>query len=350
MLGKAPRRQAASSDCNTLGWNSARTLSGCFLVLSGFALGWVVGCVRGTIAEPEDSRLWVAVTIPPQKWIMDKIGGDRVGCQVLISAQNDPHTFMGTDSDGARLARCQVFFTIGLPIENSPWCQAILQSRKILVVPLAEENGHGHSEAEDHHEHSHQTGLTNESQGEGEESHAHDYVLHTWLSPQRLIRYAEKVAETLCRIDPPGTTQYRENLAHVQKELVELDRELANQLKPLRGETFFVFHPAWECFAEDYGLFQQAVEVEGKDPSDREMTDLQRKARQTRLKVILVQPQFSSRAAQAIADVAGLRVLSVNPLAEDIPSELRRVAGILLSAYREEMGGGKPELPDGVQR
>lgn len=340
MLGKVAKIKASPLYCRYLTYNSL----GIWLLV----LGSFIGCWRGPSQTPEDGRLWVAVTIPPQKWIVEKIGGDRVSCQVLISAQNDPHTFMGTDADGARLARCTVFFTIGLPIENSPWCQAILQSRKITVVPLEEEH-HGET-GEDNHRGSGDESVTDDSHFTAQESHGHEPRLHTWLSARRLIEHAEKVTETLCRIDPPGATQYRENLAHVQKELLELDRELANQLKPLRGETFFVFHPAWECFAEDYGLFQQAVEVEGKDPSDREMTDLQRKARQTKLKVILVQPQFSSRAAQAIADVAGFRVLSVNPLTEDIPSELRRVAGILLSAYREEMGEGKPEFRDGGQR
>jgi zinc transport system substrate-binding protein len=304
-------------------------------------LGLILGCGRNRPQENEDDHLRVAVTIPPQKWIVERIGADRISCHVLIPAQSDPHTFMGTDSDGTKLARCGVFFTIGLPIENAPWCQAILRSRNIMVVALEEKENHN-GEGEGDHEHSYDEAVSGHRHAAAEDVQGHDHGLHTWLSPRRLIQHAEKVAEALSRIDPSNAPLYQENLARTRVELQELDRELSTRLEPLRGETFFVFHPAWECFAEDYGLFQQAVEVQGKDPSDREMTDLQRKARQSKLGVILVQPQFSSQAAKAIAEVAGLQVISVNPLAEDIPGELRRVADVLLSAYRETMGESDP--------
>jgi len=324
---------------------------GHFPTLNGFGkwfavlliLGLILGCGRNRPQESEDDHLRVAVTIPPQKWIVEKIGGRRIMCHVLVPAQNDPHTFMGTDSDGAKLARCRVFFTIGLPIENAPWCQAILRSRNIMVVALEEKENHDGGDEEGNHEHSHDEALPGHHHATAEEEHGHEHGLHTWLSPRRLIQHAEKVAEALSQIDPSNAALYQENLARTRAELQELDRELSTQLEPLRGETFFVFHPAWECFAEDYGLFQQAVEVQGKDPSDREMTDLQRKARQSKLRVILVQPQFSSQAAKAIAEVTGLQVISVNPLAEDIPGELRRVADVLISAYRETIGEKDPQ-------
>lgn len=307
----------------------------CILVL-------ILGCARGRPQEGDNGRIRVAVTIPPQKWIVEKIGGDRVVCHVLIPAKNDPHTFMGTDSDGATLARCRVFFTIGLPIENAPWCQAILRRRNLIVVSLEETE----EQQDEHTDHDHGVSHDEASPGQhptaADGTHGHDHGLHTWLSPRRLIQHAEKVAQALSQIDPSGAAQYQENLARTRAELLELDRDLASRLEPVRGETFFVFHPAWECFAEDYGLFQQAVEVQGKDPSDREMTELQRKARQTRLRVILVQPQFSSRAAHAIAEATGLEVVSADPLAEDIPGELRRVADVLLSAYRETLGEKNP--------
>lgn len=309
-------------------------------------LSLILGCVHGGQSGKEDGRVRVAVTIPPQKWLVQKIGGNRVTCHVLIAAQNDPHTFMGTDSDAAKLARCQVLFTIGLPIEKSPWCQAILRSRKLAVVSLAEAGG-GDGTVKEHQldqQSAAENGIHEDHQSVEEHSHDHGDGGHVWLSPRLLIKYAERVAETLSQIDPSGASEYQQNLARTREELSELDLELSQKLKPLRGLTFFVFHPAWECFAEDYGLVQQAVETQGKQPSDREMTELQRKARQTPLKVILVQPQFSSQAAEAIADVAGLRVVSVDPLTEDIPGELRRVADVLVSVYRETIGKQENEM------
>ena len=37
------------------------------------------------------------------------------------------------------------------------------------------------------------------------------------------------------------------------------------------GRGFLVFHPAWGYFAKDYGLTQQAIEFEGKEPSPRRL-------------------------------------------------------------------------------
>lgn len=169
--------------------------------------------------------------------------------------------------------------------------------------------------------------------------HEHEEGMHIWLSPRRLMRQAEIVAATLAELDPANAVQYRANLAVVKAELERLDAELRDKLQPLQGERFFVFHPAWECFAEDYGLVQEAVEIQGQEPSDKEMTEIQRRARRSRIKVILVQRTRPSRAALAVAETAGLRPVMVDPLAEDIPSELRRVTQTLVSAYLEGRGG-----------
>ncbi|NMC21187.1 MAG: zinc ABC transporter solute-binding protein, partial [Thermogutta sp.] len=103
-------------------------------------------------------------------------------------------------------------------------------------------------------------------------------------------------------------------------------------------QAFFVYHPAWECFAADYGLRQVAIEKDGKEPSDRELTEMRQAAAETAIKLILTQPQISSRAAEAIARTAGLRLETADPLAADPTAELRRLADLLVSAYRGEEG------------
>ena len=97
----------------------------------------------------------------------------------------------------------------------------------------------------------------------------------------------------------------------------------------------FVFHPAWGYFADEYGLRQVAVELEGKEPTDRELTELQQLARREGVRVIFVQPQISGQSAEAIARAVGARVEVFDPLAEDLPSELLRAAEVLTGSYRE---------------
>ena len=99
-------------------------------------------------------------------------------------------------------------------------------------------------------------------------------------------------------------------------------------LAPLRGKVMFVFHPAWGYFADEYGLRQVAIQAEGKEPTDQELTDLQKLARREGAKVIFVQPQFAAGAAHAVARTVGARVETLDDLAPEA------IAGLLEAAER----------------
>lgn len=323
----------------------------CFWSTAGIFFLLVVGCSSRPPGEGRGETLMVAVTIPPQKWLVERIGGGKVSCFVLIPQNQDPHTYSGTDADGARLARCRVFFTIGLPIEKSPWCQALQKATDLRVVSLAEG-----AEVAGERAPSRQTrgdeantpspsagsqpgGDSHRHLGHGDVDHAHEEDVHIWLDPVHLIRMGEIISGVLSAEDPANAALYEKNWQALRRELDECHRDLQAKLAPLKGESFFVFHAAWGSFARRYGLMQEALEVEGREPSDEEITALQRKARQAKVKVMLVQPQISSRAAAAVAEVAGLKVVTVNPLTENVVRELQRVAQILVSAYREREEG-----------
>ncbi|WP_460185121.1 metal ABC transporter solute-binding protein, Zn/Mn family [Thermopirellula anaerolimosa] len=309
------------------------------LLTTPLFLFFINGCRK---TEPGDtsSGVVVAVSLAPQAWLVRRIGGDRVQVEVMISGGSDPHTFQISDADVTRLARSRVFFAAGMPFERTPACQAVLRSGNARVVDLREEligqgliaGDHGHA---DEHEHAD----SHDHEGHDHE-HAHDEPLHVWLSPRLLKAQAETVAKTLEETDPAGGEVYRAGLAAVIAELDSLDKDLRAKLAPLRGQAFFVYHPAWECFAADYDLRQVAIEQSGKEPTDRELSELQQAAAETRIRLILTQPQISSRAAQAVAQTAGLRVETADPLAPDPTAELRRLADLLVSSYR---GGSASE-------
>lgn len=294
------------------------------------------GC-RTTGPVASSHGVVVAVSLAPQAWLVQRIGGDRVRVEVMISGGSDPHTFQLSDADVTRLARSRVFFATGMPFEQSPACRAVLRNGNARVVDLREDlvrrgliaSAPEHEESHDHEEHA----------GEHDHEHAHDAPFHIWLSPRLLKAQAETVARMLEEVDPAGGAVYRGGLAAVTSELDALDAELRAKLAPLRGQTFFVYHPAWECFAADYELNQVAIERDGKEPTDRELSELQQSAAKTAVKLILTQPQISSRAAQAVAQTAELRIETADPLAHDPTVELRRLADLLVSAYRGGSGG-----------
>ena len=95
-----------------------------------------------------------------------------------------------------------------------------------------------------------------------------------------------------------------------------------------------VFHPYWGYFAGDYGLHQVPVEIEGKDPKPAQLKGLIEHAKRKHIKIIFVQPQFSTRSADLVAKEIGGQVIFADPLASDWSGNLREVAQNLKAALR----------------
>ncbi len=90
-----------------------------------------------------------------------------------------------------------------------------------------------------------------------------------------------------------------------------------------------VFHPSWGYFAHDYNLTMIAVEVEGKEPSASDLEHLIETAKENNIRVIFVQPQFSTKSAEVIAKEIGCNVVPVDPLAKDYITNLRKVSNTI---------------------
>ncbi len=300
----------------------------------------------------------VVVSIPPQKWIVDQVGGQHVDVLVLVDAGDDPHSYQPTDAQISRVLRSAVYFRVGVPFENGPWFQAVRGTGKVEVVDASrgierrqmaarlhhepdEKPGHD-AHAHDAHAHAH------DAHAHAHDAHAHDAHAHgqhhsgrdphVWTSPRLLKMQARTVAEVLGELAPEHREDLKRNLAALEARLDAADEAICEELGPYSGRAMVVFHPAWGYFADEYGLRQVAIEIEGKEPSDAELTELQEFARRERTAVIFVQPQISGQSAEAVARTVGARVELLDPLAEEPLAELRRAADILAEAYAVEGG------------
>ena len=99
-----------------------------FLVtlLTSFVL--VLISIQSVLAQ-EGPRLKCFVTILPQAFFIERIGGDRVESVVLVGPGQSPHTYEPTPRQMAQLSESQVYFTIGIPIEEA--LQKKIESIKI---------------------------------------------------------------------------------------------------------------------------------------------------------------------------------------------------------------------------
>jgi zinc transport system substrate-binding protein len=100
------------------------------------------------------------------------------------------------------------------------------------------------------------------------------------------------------------------------------------------GLRFMVYHPAWGYFADAYGLMQVPIEIEGKNPKPSQLKELIENAREKDIRVIFVQPQFSTKSAELVAREINGQVVFADPLAEDWLANLREVAQKFKSALK----------------
>ena len=140
------------------------------------------------------------------------------------------------------------------------------------------------------------------------------------------------MAEAMSAADPDNAAIYNRNLEETATQLTLLNDEITAMLAPFKGAAFYVFHPSFGYFAREYGLQQEAVEISGKSPTPKQLSSLIAKAKEDKVRIIFVQPQFDAKSATAVAEAIGGVVEPLDALAEDIPANLRTMASQISKA------------------
>lgn len=266
-------------------------------------------------AAADTSRIKAFVSILPQAYFVERVGGPHVEVEVLVGPGQSPATYEPTPKQMARLGEAAVYFRIGTPFEKG------------FIDKLADT--HTHLEIVDTRKGVRLRYFKTSKGGSIPDP-------HIWLDPARVKIQAATICEALTRLAPEHRTSFERNLREFQRDLDGVDKEIAETLAPLKGSKFYVFHPAFGYFGDRYGLEQVAVEIEGKQPSPKQLSHLINKARSEGVKVIFVQPQYAKKDAETIAREIGGAVIPMNPLPRDYLDNLEKMAGLLRRALMRE--------------
>ncbi len=280
-------------------------------------------------AEP----MKVFVSIVPQKYFVKKLAGDLVKVSVMVPPGANPATYEPKPNQMVSLSKAKAYFAIGVPFE-SVWLKKISAANPGMIV-VQSEQGIEKRFMEDHH-HGEEGHLGHEEE-EHEQGKEHGRVKdpHIWLSPPLVKIQARNILDSLLRIDPPHGASYKSGYGEFIAELDAIDAKIKGILAGKgEGMEFMVFHPAWGYFADAYGLKQVAVEIEGKESGPADLRELIRHAREKGIKVVFVQPQFSTKSAETIAKAIEGQVLFADPLAPDWGRNLEEVAAKFKAALR----------------
>lgn len=261
------------------------------------------------------NKIKVFVSILPQAYFVERVGGERVDVSVLVGPGYSPATYEPTPRQMAELGKAKIFFRIGVPFEDmwmmrissaSPHMKVIDTRRDIVLRPM---KAYYPDKVEQHHP---------DPKGMKDP--------HVWLSLRLVKVQAQNICNALAFQDPAQRAYYQANLRAFHHDLDRLDAEIEETLENLRTRKFIAFHPAWGYFARDYGLEQIPIEVEGKEPSARALADLIKRAKQEGIKVVFVQTQFSTRNAETVTQAIGGRIVQIDPLAKDYLRNMRKIA------------------------
>ena len=272
-------------------------------------------------------KLPVFVSIVPQIYFVQQIGKDLVAVQAMVQPGASPATYEPKPRQMAALSRAKIYFSIGVPFENA-WLDKIAAANPQMTLVHTDEGIEKIAMGRHHHD--------DPAGKEHEEKHHGQAGLdpHIWLSPPLVQIQARTITTALQTADPAHRDVYDANFRDFVGRIDQLDNDLRDTLAGKHGMSFMVFHPAWGYFAHAYGLKQMPIEVEGKDPKPAQLQALIEHAREHDIRVIFVQPQFSSESATLIAREIGGQVVAANPLAEDWMANLRLVADKFKAALK----------------
>ncbi len=279
-----------------------------------------------------DGKQIVTVSLEPQGFLTDRIGGDRIRTVVVVPIGREPENYQPTPEKVAAFSRAKVWFLTGMPFETAlrPKLESVAPSLNVVdlrqgikLLPL---ELHAHDGA-DHAVDAHAAG---EPCAAGCKHQHGDLDPHIWLGVSVLKAQAETIRKALTEMDPTGKEYYRRNYDKLIADIETLREEIAELLKPCENGTVFVFHPAYGYFCNEFKLKQRAIEFEGKSPTAAELAKLVAATKKETIPpCIFVQPEFNQAPAKAIAEATGAKIVVHSPLDRQLLDNLRRLAEMI---------------------
>ncbi len=270
----------------------------------------------------------VFVPIAPYATVAQRLAGEEIELHTLVGPGDDPHSFSPSPKTVTKLASSNLIFQSDLGFEGSFFIRSGDGKDAPLVVDLLA--GINRLEGS--------CAQCEEAKAAGKEpDHHHEEEIldpHVWLSPTLLSQVASTMTENLIKVLPEdGHARIQANLLSFQEECQALSDELAEQLAPLKGSSFYVYHAAFGYYARDFGLKQIALEEGNRSPTPKQLTELIRQAKEDRARTIFVQPQFDTHSAKALAEAIDGKIKELDPLEPDVLMNLREIAETLLATH-----------------
>lgn len=269
--------------------------------------------IASSCGDTADERPVIAVSIEPQRYILEQLVGDHFKVVTIMPSSADPEAFEPSLTTRADIDRSKAYFTMDiLPFELA---LKLSIDKDVNIVDIANDieplyGTHGHVH-------------TNFLEQAPDSSDCVDP--HYWGSVKNMRIMTRCMAEQLQRLDPDNAAEYQERYVAVDHKLDSLDMAFAKSLAQAPNRSFIVWHPTLSYFARDYDLEQLAVSGDNKEVSIGALRHVIDEAKEHGAQLFINQGYCNAQQAATIRNSTGANEISVNISSYDWPDQLKSV-------------------------
>ena len=269
---------------------------------------WLIILLLPALLFSKQTKPVVFVSILPQKYFVERIAGDFFDVKVMVKPNENPATYEPTIKQLSSLKQCKLYFSIDVPFEKV-WLPKIRKMYPNLRIVSTSK------------------GITKRFMDNFEgKKNSKNPDPHIWLSPKLVKIQAKNIKEAFCKTYPEHSEDFNKNYSEFLSELDNLHNTISKNLSDIKVRKFAVFHPSWGYFADEFSLKQIPIEIEGKEPTPKQLKSIISILKRENIKVIFVQKQFSQKLAHSIAKQIGGKVIAIDPLAENFYQNLLQIS------------------------
>ena len=246
--------------------------------------------------------------------IAREVGGDKVAVVALAKGYQDPHFVEPKPSFILVMNRADLYIAVGRDLEIGWLPPLVTSSRNARIQPGAR----GYLDASlNVHILEIPTGQVTRAMGD-----VHPLGNpHYWLEPGNGRLIAQAIRSKLSEISPADSAYFSQRYDDFDRRLAAAETRWDAVMAPYKGTKLVTYHRSWPNFMERFGLevIGYVEPKPGIPPSPRHTLDLIDEMKRGGIRLIIVEPYFSLRTPQAIANqLAGGKVLVLAPSVDGV--------------------------------
>jgi ABC-type Zn uptake system ZnuABC Zn-binding protein ZnuA len=280
--------------------------------LAAASVTMLAGCATTTGGAAADGEATVVATTTQVADFAREVGGDAVEVTPLLTAGQSAHSFDPSAAQLLALGQADALVVNGAGLES--WLDDAIAASGFDGALIDASTGIDLAATEDAHA---EEDVHDEEAGDEHADDDHDDGNpHIWTDPELAAAMVENIADGLAEVDGVDADVVRAGEADYLDRLEALDAWIEENVAqvPVEQRLLVTNHDAFTYFLEAYDVTFVGSVIpsfdDNAEPSASEIDDLVERIRETGVQAVFSEASISAKAAETIADEAGVSVYS----------------------------------------